>query len=320
MLGEFVSAGRYAAMLNRAQQGAAHWLDFRTDEFRSNYNINSFLVHHRLFEHPQFSLAALFALCRRMPREYILHRFGVIPNDADFDSSLERFRGDLTLEDAIEQLEERQAYIVINNPEVDAEYRPIIEGLLGEIAIQTDSIEPWINWYSTYIFISARGSVTPYHMDREMNFLLQVRGTKTARLWNPSDDAVMSPAERDKLLSFTGEARPAYHPDLEAKATIFELRPGLGVHHPFIAPHLVRTGPEVSISLAITFRTVQSDRWTSAHRLNHALRGLGLNPRAVRTNRLVDRTKADLLQLVRRTRRVIGHKGPSEVGRPSLGA
>ena len=26
-------------------------------------------------------------------------------------------------------------------------------------------IEPGMNWYSTYIFISTQDSVTPYHMD-----------------------------------------------------------------------------------------------------------------------------------------------------------
>jgi len=27
--------------------------------------------------------------------------------------------------------------------------------------------------------------ITPYQMDREMNFLLQIRGTKTVPLWDP---------------------------------------------------------------------------------------------------------------------------------------
>lgn len=302
MLGENISSERYTQLLSRARQAPQHWFDFQPNEFATSYNLRPFLVSHRLPQHPQFSLPALFALCRRLPRDYVKYRFGVIPIDADIDTSLDRFRADLTLNDAIDRFEEKQAYIAIYNPEVDAEYRPTIEGLLGEIGLQTDPLDPGMSWYSTYIFISARDSVTPYHMDREMNFLLQVRGTKTVQLWDPFDDVVMTSAQKDNLLSYTGDARPPYHAQLEAKAMTFELRPGLGVHHPFIAPHLVRTGPEVSISLAITFRTRQSDIWTAAHRINHGLRGLGLSPRSVRRTPRVDRAKAALLHFLQSTR------------------
>ena len=84
-----------------------------------------------------------------------MHRFGVVPINTDFDKSLATFRKSLTLDDALDAMEERQAYVVVNNPENDREYRPIIEGLLGELACCTDSLEPYMNWYSTYLFISA---------------------------------------------------------------------------------------------------------------------------------------------------------------------
>ena len=70
--------------------------------------------------------------------------------------------------------------VAIYNPEQDPAYRPMLQELLGEIAAQTESFDPDINWYSTYIFITAQNAVTPYHMDREMNFLLQVRGAPHA--------------------------------------------------------------------------------------------------------------------------------------------
>jgi hypothetical protein len=156
-------------------------------------------------------------------------------------------------------------------------------------------LDPEINWYSTYIFISAQGSVTPYHMDREMNFLLQVKGKKTVKLWDPFDDEIMTEAQKDALLAYSG-GRPQYRPSFEAKAAIYELEPGLGVHHPFIAPHLVTTGPEVSISLAITFRTRKSDTRSAAHRVNHYLRRLGLKPTAVTRNPALDAAKAGIIR------------------------
>jgi Cupin-like domain len=309
MLGAFLTPD-YVSHLAAAAAKEKRWIEFDAALVRRAYNRQPFVVKHWLAEHPMFTFDALFALCRRMPQNHVKLRVGVVPADADFDTSLDRFNHGLQLNEAIANFVERQAYIVINNPELDAEYRPIIEGLLGEIARQTEAVDPGMNWYSTYLFISAQGSVTPYHMDREMNFLLQVCGTKTVRLWDPADNEIMSPAQKDQLLSAVDEPRPTYLPSFEQKAMIFELEPGLGVHHPFIAPHLVTTGPSPSISLAITFRTAGSDVWTDAHRFNRRLRNIGLNPAAVGTHPAVDRAKAALLRALRKVRRVLRTVAP----------
>jgi hypothetical protein len=306
MLGQVVSPAKVGGLVARAVRSSAPWLVFDEREFRAAYNERPFLVRHRLAEHPLFEFGALAALCRRLPPDQVRYRFGVVPSDAEFDTSLQRFRGDLTLDEALERMEERQAYIAVYNAETDPVYGPVIEGFLGEIAAQTERIEPGLNWYSTYIFITARDSVTPYHMDREMNFLLQIRGGKTVKLWDPRDNEIMTPAQKDQLLSEKHEPRPPYKPSFERKAMTFELAPGLGVHHPFIAPHLVRTGQALSISLAITFRTRRSDTWTDAHRFNHRLRSrVGVAPGAVGQLGVVDATKAGLVRLARQARRIL---------------
>jgi hypothetical protein len=302
LLGQSVSPDRYAALVEQAQALEQPWLQFDPNVLRASYNRRPFLLSHRLAEHPSFSFSMLAGLCRRLPPDQVKYRFGVIPDNAEFDKSLDRFRGDLSLDDALDRMVEKQAYVAIYNPEYDAAYRPVIEGLLGEIAAQAHEVDPHINWYSTYIFVSANDSVTPYHMDREMNFLLQIRGTKTVRLWDPSDDEIMDSSQRDLLLSNPQLPRPEYRPSFEAKAMVFELAPGLGVHHPFIAPHLVHTGPELSVSLAVTFRTRKSDVWTDAHRLNHRLRRLGLRPGPVGQSPVTDHAKAAVFRSLRRTR------------------
>jgi hypothetical protein len=305
MVGCFVGPSVVSELVARARRQASPWLQFEDQAFAAAFNVRPFLVKHRLDVHPLFDLDPLAALCRRLPRAQVRYRSGVIPADAEFDTSLDRYRGDLTLDDAIEHLESRQAYIAIYNAETDPQYRPVIEGLLGEIAGHTERIEPGLNWYSTYLFISARDSVTPYHMDREMNFLLQIRGTKTVQLWDPHDDEIMSPAQRDRLLAERGEPRPPYDPAFQRKAMTFQLAPGLGVHHPFIAPHLVTTGRALSISLAITFRTRQSDVWTDAHRFNHLIRTrLPIPVGAVGRSGIVDTAKARLVRWTRGARRL----------------
>jgi hypothetical protein len=302
MLGQFISASHYADLLARGRNEAAPLLEFEPATLNSCYNRTPFLVRHRLGAHALFSLEQLVALCRRLPAESILYRAGSIPGDAEFDSSYERYRQGLTLDETLDHFEERQAYICINNPERDPLFLPLIERLLAEIAAQIDPIDPRISWYSTYIFISSRDSVTPYHMDREVNFLLQIRGHKTVYLWDPSDEDIMTAEQKDFLLSHVG-SRPAYKPSFESKAMTFGLEPGLGVHHPFIAPHRVHTGAELSVSLAVTFRTRRSDTLTDAHRFNARMRKLGLHPMPVGSSRLLDRAKSGAARMGQRVHR-----------------
>jgi hypothetical protein len=303
MLGKNVSPSMAARLL--APQAGESWIDFDPAVMQRDYNRLAFEFRHRLNEHPLFELDPLLALCRRLPEKQVMVRQGAVPMDAHFDSSLRVYRGDLTLEDVASDLEAKGAYIAIYNPETDPEYQTVIEGLLGEIARAVASQDPVVNWYSSYLFISTEDSVTPYHMDREMNFLFQIRGHKTARLWDPRDDSVMSPAERDRLLAtHDHDSRPTYSPSLEEKARVFALRPGTGLHHPFIAPHLVRTDSGLSISLALTYRTELSDVWTDAHRVNHALRRLGLSPRSPGESDAVDTLKAGTLGALRRAKKL----------------
>jgi hypothetical protein len=304
MLGDYLTEGRFNALLAAAEP-APRWLALDPAAVREHYNRSGFLVSHRLAEHPMFELEPLFRLCRRMPRHAVKHRFGIVPGNAHFDTSIVKYREGLTLEDAIDHLEEKRAYIAIYNPEKDPEYKPVIEGLLAELGLALRGEERAFNWYSTYVFISANDAVTPYHMDREMNFLLQIRGRKQVQLWDPHDRVVMTPAQRDYLFSYADDSRPPWHEGLPAKARIFDLQPGLGVHHPFVAPHLVTTGPNLSISLAITFRTPRSDVWSDAHVFNYKLRRFGLGRIPVGQSAAVDTVKAGFIRAVRRAKAAV---------------
>jgi hypothetical protein len=307
MLGEFVSAEQYARLLQRGQQDSEGWLQFDPARMHSHYNRHPFLLQHRLNQHPMFDIEPLFDLARRHPANKVLFRRGDIAPDADFEASFIRTDAELTLDHLLTHFEPLHGYICINNPEQDAIYRPQIESLLAEITAHTHPLDPHITWYSTYVFISAQGAVTPYHMDREMNFLLQIRGEKTADLWSPADPLIMSPAQKDRLLAYEG-TRPPYKPEFEQRALHFSLRPGLGLHHPFIAPHRVWTHSNLSVSLAFTFRTRQSDRDTASHQFNARLRRIGLqNPKPVGESAWVDGAKAASLRALQRLRHPLQH-------------
>jgi hypothetical protein len=158
-----------------------------------------------------------------------------------------------------------------------------------------------------FIFVSSPGSVTPYHIDPENNFLLQIRGSKTVHLFDPEDRLVL-PEEKIEAF-FQGAHRNLVIADeMMDRGQYFELAPGEGLHFPVVAPHWVKNGPEVSVSFSITFQTNDSRRRQSLHRFNSGLRKLGLRPAAVNQSPWRDELKFSLCRMGRGVKRWVGKK------------
>ena len=93
-----------------------------------------------------------------------------------------------------------------------------------------------------FIFITSPGSVTPFHMDNEYNFLLQVRGDKTVHMWDPNDRLVLP---EQTIEEFHGNF---VHRNLEFRRGVHGHRlgaaaaPGRGLHFPVNAPHWIKNG------------------------------------------------------------------------------
>ena len=138
-----------------------------------------------------------------------------------------------------------------------------------------------------YIFISSPGSRTPYHMDGEHNFLLQLTGSKKVSMWDSMDRSLLT--EKEIEAHYGGAHRNlSYHDAFAAKAQVFDLTPGLGLHFPVNAPHWVQNGPDVSVSFSVTFRTPAIDKRALLYAANGRLRAWGLNPKPVGQSPLRD--------------------------------
>jgi hypothetical protein len=259
------------------------------NQFSLNYNKRPFFVRHDLAHHPLTQIEALRLLADRLAPAAVLYRVRAVVTD-DFDAAKSAHPTSATAAHVFDHLHESGTSVQITAPETDPEYRPLVEELLADIRQHTEAIDPTMTYTRAYFFVAGPDCVTPYHMDREMNFLLHIRGPKQLSLWDPSDREVMG--EQDRELLFSEWARPAYRPSFAAKAMRFDLQPGIGVHHPFIAPHTARTGGDLSISLAVTYRTRGSDRVSLLHKVNGRLRRLGLHPKPVGIDPRVDAIKA----------------------------
>ncbi|MBA3502493.1 MAG: transcription factor [Myxococcota bacterium] len=255
-------------------------LELDSARFTSDFNERPFRVRHELVDHPAFTLERLVELARRMPPEAVEYNAGDLPLTQDPKLTP---RTGLSIEETIRRITDARSWMVLKRVEIDDEYRRILDQCLDEIAPQV----PGMRSRQAFVFISSPGSVTPYHIDHEYNFLLQIRGTKLMSIF---DRGVLTEEEIERF--YRGEHRNlTFDERRSSDAQTFELSPGDGVHVPVNAPHYVKNGPAASVSFSITFRTPEGDRRSSVYRVNERMRSIGIKPRAVGDTPLIDRAK-----------------------------
>lgn len=253
------------------------WLDLDPQTFRTSFGRTPFAVRHSLADSALFQLPRLLELSRRLPKSSVEYNAGDVPRTLD---PSETPRTGLSVEETLESIETCRSWMVLKNVERDPAYAELLSACLGEIGRLSHAVGAGMSDKESFIFISSPGSVTPFHMDPEENFLLQVRGHKTIHVFDPLDRSILSDTQIERF--FTGNDRNlVFRDEYQGKARVFPLGPGQGVHVPVTSPHWVQNGEEVSISFSITFQTKSSRRWTHAHRMNADLRRWGLAPRAV---------------------------------------
>jgi hypothetical protein len=192
----------------------------------------------------------------------------------------------------------------------DPEYRRLVDALLDEIKALSEPVDPGMCDRSAYIFVASPGSITPYHMDRDINYLLQFRGKKKISIWDPRDRTVLPDQGLETLFAKPDMPRPTYEDSFQSRAYEFELEPGKAVHHPFTAPHWVKNGDAVSISMSVTFRTASSHRRMRIHKTNYYLRKLGLEPAALGASPLRDAIKSGVYRAYTRAKGILSrHQG-----------
>jgi ribosomal protein L16 Arg81 hydroxylase len=144
------------------------------------------------------------------------------------------------------------------------------------------------------------------HFDPEHNFLLQIRGTKSMNVGRFPSDA---DGQRELNRYYDGGHRNLETMPVDVQA--FEMGPGDGTYVPSFAPHFVKNGPAVSVSLSITFRTRVSERAENVHVFNSNMRRR-LHVRRIRpagNSRTADLTKSAVVASYNRLRgRVAGKK------------
>lgn len=187
----------------------------------------------------------------------------------------------LGIEEVFDRIEETGSWIALYNIERDPTYRKFLDEILDSVRPLVDPEQPGAYMVQGFIFISAPPSVTPFHIDRENNFWLQVRGRKTLNAWDYRDRETVAANEVDKFILYGGA--PALDPKRIPASVEADVGPGEGMYWPSTTPHMTRTetswvkpGDGVSISIGVVFYTPHMRRRANIHAANFVLRRFGI--------------------------------------------
>jgi hypothetical protein len=268
--------------------------DAENPGFRESLDEKPFeLKHCFTADHPLFQLSRLRKLIDNpVTRAGAYYDAGDIRVEQRWDSITPAKQ---TIEEVFERIDNAGAWILVKRVQNDPDYNELLEQCLNEVKLLSGRrIDEDKKSQEAIIFITSPRRVTTYHMDRECNFLLQVRGEKAISIFDRNDRDVLPEQEIETFWSKDNNAA-VYKPQYEDHAYAFNMRPGTGVHIPVNSPHWLKNGDNVSISFSISYQYKDWHR-KYVYQANYHLRKLGLNPTPPGRSALLDNTKRLIVQ------------------------
>lgn len=297
-----VSQASVASFRAAAKQAPGNLLDLNRETFRACFNREPFIIRHQLADHPLFTLPRLVELSKRLPESHVKYNAGNIAIGTQLYTGPQT---GLSVEETIRRIQECGSWMVLKWVYKDEEYRDLLNRCLDEVQALSDPIEHGMSMREAFIFITSPLSITPYHMDPEYSFLLQIKGTKTLKVLPGSA------LSEQELENYFGEGRdPQFKEECKETTPSFRIAPGEGLHVPITVPHWVENGNEVSISFSITFRTPSSERRSIVYTVNRSLRKRGLKPAPFGRSALTDSAKFYSFRAIRRAKMLLGRGEP----------
>lgn len=239
-------------------------------------------VRHRLVGHPALQLPALIELGKRLePCGGIRTHSSSATAGTAFNHAPQLHPNIQGASATLSDIEHAQAWMSLLNVQTDPQYRELIERVLGSLKPHVDAVDPGMCYRAGWIFVSSPGAITPFHMDKEHNFILQVRGRKKLYVWDPRDTVVVSEHARDRFHRGHSRDLVQWREEFRPRAQVFDLTPGMGAYMPSTSPHMVENGDEASITMSFTYYTRATRRDAQLHRTHEMMRQFGMAPPAV---------------------------------------
>ena len=270
---------------------------------RAKFPHEPVLVEHGLVEEPLLEIESILDLIERIDAKHTDWHVGDVPID---------MRGrppktDLSARETLARIATCNAWLGVDKMQVDPTYAALVHRVVADVQAALPRAFTGIHQREGNLFVSSPGARKPYHIDPEHNFLLQIRGTKTVRLWDRRKEEVLSEATLEAFsttddwagIEVSAEGRPADY--------TFELRPGIGLYFPVQWPHDVQNGTEeASTSLSVTFRSAGSRRDETIRQFNAKLRRRGFSPTGPGRSAWRDALKAGFMNTARGVKGMFG--------------
>jgi hypothetical protein len=240
---------------------------------------------HALSDHPLLQIDALVELGRRQQERRLVRTHTI---DATAGTSFANApKLHVNAKDAVSTLADianAKAWMSLLNVQADPIYRAFIDEILDEVRPIVERRDPGMCYRAGWIFVSSPNAVTPFHMDHEHNFIMQIRGKKRLHVWDPFDRDIVSERGQELFHEMNSRDLVLWDESFRKRARVFDLLPGMGGYMPSTAPHMVENGDGPSITISFTYYTDSTRARELLYRGNARLRRLGLEPRPVGTS------------------------------------
>jgi len=283
-----------------------------------------FTFEHQLAHHPLFDIFQLASLARSVVRRGDPNKFGVrferSGNPDAPDIELLARRGQLA--EIVECIERGGVWLKMSSlHELDPAYERLRSEYIAELEDLTKlRLRDEISWSGLSVFVASPNMVTPYHFDHDMNFLFQIQGEKDVFLFDQEDRFVLTEQEIEQFYrgrAFAGVLRE----EARHLGKRYRLLPGIAVHQPPLAPHLICNADNVSVSVSIWFALHSLDRRARIYQANACLRQVGCRPTPPGVSGLSDGLKVAILTAVSKskpaTQRELLYSGIDRISAPA---
>jgi hypothetical protein len=202
-----------------------------------------------------------------------------------------------TISEAFQSIESPGSWVALYRVADDPEYRALVWDIVHSVRANVEESDPGIYKVDGFIFVSSPPSLTPFHIDRENNFFLQVHGKKRFSVWSPDDRRVVSEHAVENFVAHYNLDEVRFVREAERHCAYnSELVPGEGIYMPSTSPHMSHTENSVSspdetysISIGVVFYTETIRRAGYVYALNTLLRRLRLPTVAPYKSKTADR-------------------------------
>jgi Cupin superfamily protein len=243
---------------------------------------------HDLHRDDRLTLASVADLADRLPRRSVIADTAaqplLVPQGGPPLGALER-PGDV-----IRDLHNANAWLTLLHVEADPGMAEIMNihldqlesGMIAKQGNRRGKMRKRV----AFVFVSSPNSVTPVHFDIEHSLLMQVSGCKTVSIGRWESDA----ARRHEIDRYWDCSHGRIE-DLPPEAVAYTMTPGRAVYIPPNTPHWVHNGPDISLSVTLTYFTAATVRENRIEDFNSHLRRRHMKPREPGHSTLIDTAK-----------------------------